>query len=1704
MSEEQNNSEEGIKEPETPKKRRRWLSVRSAAVAAGVIAAALLVLMAVAFILYRAGYSDNYIKSQFVSKMNEIGVVFDADVFRLTLSPLELQLRNATFNDQLTGEKLFFVRDARLGLSVSNLWSWQLSRDISIDKTEINGAEVWVRFDENGRSNFANIKLVEDQPEGRVKFKYESMNFALRDSTLHFGDISRKIDADANNLALFMEPEDLSVPDVQKRYKVNFSSNDSKLVYDGNELRPIDIKAVGIADRMGAEISEFRLTTPVGESLMSGTLSDWASLKYDLNIESNVDLTQTSTIFPLGTTLRGVGNFKGKVSGEGENYRVDGTIDSQSLTAEGIYLKGVNVAATVEGTNSAYKANGTAVAELLTFEDFRIEFPRVAGNVRGTGTDFRWVGELQAAAVRSKGLNIAGLFLSDAVAEMKDKRIMAEAAAGRAQKFSIAENEFTDLRAQSLRFAQREGGFDLTAPSAQADQFKTEDYTLNGISGSGVKVSDRPGTTEVKVDKLKAETAHAGDARLRNITADQFVFADRPNSTDLAAKNLRADQLNADGTVITGLEVPSVTLKDTQAETVIYSDNVRVAKIDAGSAVLGTMNIAGVRLTIRQGRVEARSNDIDAGTVTLTKSDTLQNGGTLSEVKIAKPVFILEPSGRYRASADMSLGGGTVGNIPLGAATSRVEVTNGRVDLKDLNAQVMEGNVAGNASLALNKRGTSSIQANFTELDLAKVAALQGGSVLPLEGKTNGSIDLTMAGTDHRTISGKVIADITANAGDNNTSKIPINGNIRLSATDGLFNVDNAKLATEQSELTAAGRFDLKNQNSDLNLALNSKDAGEIERIIRIFGISPTFEQEFDAREAEVEGDLVFNGRITGNLTDPVIEGKASLEMLSLRGTQVGSISTDLNVDPLGVKLSNGLLNEVDGGTIAFAVDIPAAGTNNIAVKATLNNINAGRLLAAIPADLPAQLRGLNGKTSGTIDLAGLPDNSQGRVDLKASQGVVAGQNFDALRVNAIFQGTRIDLREASITVNGGTLDAVGNYDTASTAFDLDLKGSGVPLALAVSLAEVSGISSVDGTADFTAKAIGRTNDRSSFNINFSGSAFGASVNGQAFGSATFKGNTAGQVLIADVNIDVDGRPQTISGSLNFGDPNMPFGVQTEFNNTPLAPYFALIPQLQGMGVTGSATGRVTFGGNLMAVDPATGTSQMSKAGLSGSAEFSQLSLQIQDTPLNAVEPVRIRFSPREVIFDAAKFSGGGSNMSISGTKAIADDARNSLNISGRVNLALLNIVPQIREKDTFFAGYADVLMSMEGINKDATLSGTADIQNASIGTFINSDRIKFDRLQGRLLFNSNQVQIERLTGHLGGGQFVANGGVLLGNRLEISSFRLSLDGRNMSAFVRDFNATADAKVEISGRSIGSGLSMLVSGNIIARRVLYSTDIELANIVGARRDTSLSGGGGSSLFAPRLDLTIEGRDALIVQNNLADLTASVSLRVTGSTDSPQVAGRITAGNGTVFFRRDRYVVQRGVLEFPPNTQIDPIINLQAESEIAGYQVFVNLSGPLTDTADLNASVRSSPALPQADVISLITTGSLTNADGGIPTFAQTGINTAAEILTDSIINNPARKATDKLFGLNVFEIDPIISGDRMNPSARLTVGRQVNNNLRVTYATNLSQDQNQVLAFEYRVSNKISLVAQYEQRPLGNVTQNRNNFTFEVRFRRRF
>src|SRR6185295_12526455 len=116
---------------------------------------------------------------------------------------------------------------------------------------------------------------------------------------------------------------------------------------------------------------------------------------------------------------------------------------------------------------------------------------------------------------------------------------------------------------------------------------------------------------------------------------------------------------------------------------------------------------AGVRLAIHDGRIQGSTNDINAGTVTV-------ENGRIEAVKLARPVFTVEPSGSYRASADLSIGGGVLAEMKLGAVRAALVATGNQIQLNNFTAEAFEGRANGNAIISTAKNGSSRVDANFT------------------------------------------------------------------------------------------------------------------------------------------------------------------------------------------------------------------------------------------------------------------------------------------------------------------------------------------------------------------------------------------------------------------------------------------------------------------------------------------------------------------------------------------------------------------------------------------------------------------------------------------------------------------------------------------------------------------------------------------------------------------------------------------------------------------------------------------------------------------------------------------------------------------------------------------------------------------------------------------------------------------------------
>jgi translocation and assembly module TamB len=607
------------------------------------------------------------------------------------------------------------------------------------------------------------------------------------------------------------------------------------------------------------------------------------------------------------------------------------------------------------------------------------------------------------------------------------------------------------------------------------------------------------------------------------------------------------------------------------------------------------------------------------------------------------------------------------------------------------------------------------------------------------------------------------------------------------------------------------------------------------------------------------------------------------------------------------------------------------------------------------------------------------------------------------------------------------------------------------------------------------------------------------SINGQSAGTLALVGRTENQKFNLQLTTGILGQPQVVNATVDLASAGLTTTVETTLTNQDLTQLFATLLPNSNVRVTGRATGTLRASGELFG-ENAEGERAFSFNTLRGRAEFSQLVFQIADVQLVAADPLVVQFSPNEIVFDKTQFTGPGTNIVFGGSAALGAGGRQNFTVVGELNLRVLNGI----SPDIFLAGTSNLEVRVAGSFEDPRLTGTASVAGASFSTLLTDERLTVQNINGSVRFTADRAQIDSLTGTLGGGRVNVTGGALLAG-FSPTDFRFNVRAENVTVpLPQDIRATADANLILQGRAQAQLLSL--SGLVNLRRAEYTEDIELADFINRRREATISEGGGGEGggFGANLllDLRVEGRDALVVRNNLADIVGSVNLHIRGTAEEPIVGGRVTVARGTLNFRNDRYELTRAFIDLPPRADADPILSIQAEAEIKGYRVIVSLTGPLSSP---NAVVRSDPALPQSDVVALITTGDLNRSEEGGATLAQTGFGTATSLLTDTLINNPVQKATDKLFGLNRFEIDPLIAGrGGASPTARLTVGRQINRNLSLTYSTNVTTDQNQVLALEYRVSDRLSFIAQYEQGATNTLRSANDNFSFEIRFRKRF
>src|SRR5256884_264610 len=540
-------------------RRRRFVTRRNAILSGIAIGLGVVVIIIVAFMAYKLGFVDRYIAGQVQDTFSKYGVRAQIKTFHTSFSPQTVEMLGLELFDAQTGDKLGKIDRLLATVRIEDLYALNLRRNINLKDLQIEGIELWVTFDAQGRSNFRNIHIPPPEPNQRILFAYSTAHVELKNSQIHYGDALHSLSGEARNLRATIQPDDPSAPAASWMNTVTFASTNSTFVYDGRPVNNIDIDARGRINQTRAEIQDITLRSPIAEAHLQGAMDDWRALKYNFNLTSNVDLTQASDILQAGMTLRG-------------------------------------------------------------------------------------------AAEKSYGTTITGLILRDARAEYRD------------------------------------GILTASAPQFNASSLTTSTMRIReGIQATDLRVKSEKGVTSASIASAKA------------------------------------GKIEAEKTTVSGVTAKAIDIKSNEGITNVTVKEVQLGEANAFGAKTGSINIAGVRLAIRERRVEGSTNDIDAGTVTL-------ENGRVENVKLARPVFTVEPSGRYRASADLSLGGGVLAQMKLGPAHASLVASGDQIQVNNFVAEALEGRATGNATIALTKKGASHVGADFNNFDLGGLITIKVGA----------------------------------------------------------------------------------------------------------------------------------------------------------------------------------------------------------------------------------------------------------------------------------------------------------------------------------------------------------------------------------------------------------------------------------------------------------------------------------------------------------------------------------------------------------------------------------------------------------------------------------------------------------------------------------------------------------------------------------------------------------------------------------------------------------------------------------------------------------------------------------------------------------------------------------------------------------------------------------------------------------------
>jgi len=902
------------------------------------------------------------------------------------------------------------------------------------------------------------------------------------------------------------------------------------------------------------------------------------------------------------------------------------------------------------------------------------------------------------------------------------------------------------------------------------------------------------------------------------------------------------------------------------------------------------------------------------------------------------------------------------------------------------------------------------------------------------------------------------------------SGKVPASGRIDATYTqrDGAVDLRKLELDLPSSQLLAHGHLGAYPLTSPSALAVefHSANLGEFDTVLRKLGLARNAKTGVAALPFVLGGNFdLIHGFWAGSLDDPRISGdlkatEIALDSAAFTTLQPGqnslihldSIEATGSYSAARIDVSRGQLHSgkasVDvSGSLAATPPIHRRGAAPPAAFDANSQLHLRLRAAQAPLDDLWPFLGrklpLDGALDAQLQFDGPLRAPEGSGWAQIDHGLLFAEPVDRIRALGTLAGQTITLSSLTLSGVGGTISATGSCRIPTRGFQLNANAAGIDVARIEALRR-SGLA-LSGKFGFTAQGEGSLDDP---RLTARADLTGLALNGNPLGDLEVDARTADRTLSYLLTSRLNAAALSAHGQTALtGD--FATHAQVDFSHLDIGELFKLA-HLQGLKAGSALSGSISLDGPLAHPDD-----------LRGEARLDPLTFTLEGINLRSDAGLHATLDHANLHLDPLHLTGAETDLHAQGSLSLRQPHQLDFSSSGSVNLKLAESF----DRDLSSSGSATFQMIARGPLMNPDLSGHIDLQDAALS--IEQLPNGLSRMNGRMEFNQNRLEVRSLTAMSGGGVLSLSGYLAYQHGLYAD---LTASGKGIRVrYPQGVSSMADAQLRLQGQSS----NLLLSGDVLITRFSVSPDLDMTALTAQTSSVQAIASPDAPSNRVRLDVHISSSPQLNFQNAYAKLAGNIDLHLRGTLATPSLLGRISITEGSAILAGTRYDLQRGDIFFTNPVRIEPSIDLNATARVEDYDITLGLHGTPEKMA---VTYRSDPPLPEADVVALLALGRTGNQQRLYTDQQQQALsNPTTDALLGGALNAAVSSRVQRLFGAGSVKVDPNYLGVLGNSTSRIIVEEQLGRTLTLTYATNVDSTSQQLLQADIALSRNVTL-----------------------------